>query len=373
MGMLPALLLLARAAPPRLVALPSRPALWERMGLRAAKVGGKVALVGGYTYDGRVCRREVGLVGPDGREEDPGLRLTVGRNHFEMLALSSSRLLVLGGYSEDHDTLADAQCLDLRTGRVEAWPWMPLAVELFTTHRYGDRLAVVCGLISQGQAQTRAQIQILDLKTREWSLAPHPLAHDRFGHASVWLPRLGRLLVAGGKRKSANDPRYASLASMEFWTPSTGEVASAGDLPVPTDRPGVCLLPSGKVMIVGGANDDEKLASVLVYDPWSRTCTPVGKLATPRMAPMLLRYRDEGVIIAGGWVDDAEAGRAIEYFDFATQTLSTIGRAEACRAEGQMLWQDAGTLVLAGGKDPFLGRNPHGYTFATLERFRVAN
>lgn len=369
--MLPALLLIAQNGTPQLEALGPTSATFERMALRCAKLDAGVVVVGGYSYKDRTCHREIGWLGADGRETAAKPGLSVGRNHFEMLPLGGSRLLVLGGYSEDYETLADVQAVDLKTGKVEAWPWMPRPVELFTTHSERGKLYVVGGLTSQGKAQTRSEIQVLDLQSREWAIAKQGLLESRFGHAMVYSPRLGKLIVIGGKRKRAESPDYRALASIELWEPSTGLVFPGGELPTPTDRPGALLLPSMKALIVGGASDERKLDAILEYDPTTRTCRQVAKLATPRMAPMLLPYRDRGVFIAGGWVDDAEAAKAIEYFDFATGRVATVGRAQACRAEGQMVWLDADTFALVGGKDPFLGRNPHESVFATTERFRV--
>jgi len=364
--------------PPIVTSLPAQPAPFERMGARAATLGRRAILVGGFDYPSHECLREVGWLDEHGCETEAGTRLTVGRNHFEMTPLDGHRLLVIGGYSEDYGSLADVECLDLRHQESQAWPWLKAPVELFNLVLLPGEAAVIGGLTAQGATATHDEIQLIDLRTHEVRLNPEPLRESRFGSDALWLPRLGKVLIAGGKHvdripgaPQTTTAKYTALGSLELWDPKTGHVQRAGVMTTPRDRPRLYPLPDGRVVILGGASDSKKLDSIEVYDPVSQSTQVVGHLTVARMAPMILPYRDQGLLIAGGWVDAVADGANIEFLNFADMRSSVVGRAVACRAEGAMIWVKPDTFVLAGGKDAFKGRNPHEYRFSTTEAFRV--
>jgi hypothetical protein len=370
---------LAMAGPPPVVmALPSQAAPYERMGARAAKVGRHLMLVGGFDYPDRQCLRCVGLLDSRGQETEAAIRLAVGRNHFELLSLPHGRLLAIGGYSEDYGSLADVECLDFAHGRVEAWPWLKDPAELFSLVELPGRAAIIGGLTAQGDTVTLDDIQVIDLKTREVALNPERLSVSRFGLDAIWLPKLGRVFIAGGKHitRMANGPgktkaEYSALASVELWDPVSGRVQPAGTMTTPRDRPRLFALPDGKVLIVGGATDTAKLDSIEMFDPTTGTSRVVAHMSVARMAALILPYRNQGLLIAGGWVDDPAGGAKIEFLRFSDMQITVVGHAAACRAEGIMAWVGRDTFLLTGGKDAFNGRNPHEYRFRLTEAFRV--
>ena len=373
MTALAALALALQAAPViRLEPASSSSSLYERMGLQAVKNGPDRVLLGGFDYRTRTCLREVSLLSQSGVERATKVRLAVGRNHFGAHSVGPDRVLVMGGYSEAFETLASVECLNLRTGASGAWPWMPDPAELFTSHRIGNRVAVIGGLVSQGTTRTLSTIQWIDLKTREAVRATEGLVTSRFGHASLVL-RSGEVVIVGGKHVQSVDgrPEYSAVDSVEIWDPKLGKVRPGGKLTTPRDRPALVELGNGKVLVIGGTSDTSKHASIELYDPSSGTSRVVVSMSTARMAPMILPVADQGVLIAGGWVDDPVAGRAIEYLDFARNTCTVVGRAQVTRAEAAMVWLSRNEFALVGGKDSFGDRNPHSYSFQLTERFRV--
>lgn len=373
---------IAAHATPRLVSIRTLESSFERMALQGVATPEGVLMLGGYTYPERSCLRELTLFSKDGTEETLGLKLSVGRNHFRAVSLGAKRILVIAGYSEDFGSLAQVELLDLAANRVEAWPWLKYPTELFSVAQFKDKIAVIGGLIAQGMTQTWDAIQIIDLKTQEVSINPFRLATSRFGHESIWLPTLKKVLIVGGKHVSraapdANGRRKAiwtPVQSMEFWDPATGEVTPAGDMTIARDRPTLHLMADGKVLILGGVAEDpspEKLRSIELYDPITRQTQVVGQMRVGRMAATVLPYKGKGLIIAGGWVDNADEGKLIEYFDFESFKSHALGSAHSSRAEHVMEWLSDDKFVLAGGKDNFGARDPHSYRFLSTEVIQV--
>jgi galactose oxidase-like protein len=343
------------------------------MGLRIISLGNRTVALGGFDYAAQKCLRSVSILNTDGSENELRIQLAVGRNHFETVPLDRDRLLVFGGYSEDYDTLAEVECLDLRRKRVEAWPWLDHPVELCTAIPLPGTVAVIGGLTSQGQTKAWDSIQLIDLKTHEVSEARAKLKTSRFGHDSLWLPTLAKVLIAGGKHVERVNGKslYTAVRSLELWDPNADTIEPAGEMTVARDRPRLALLKSGKVLIVGGASDLGSQKTIELYDPATKTSSVLGTMAAPRMAASVLDYLGKGLIIAGGWTSDPQAGTAIEYLDYQTLQISTIGHARTCRAENAMVWLKPDEFALIGGKDMFEGRRPEAYSFRETERFKV--
>lgn len=373
-----ALLSIPAWAAPEIESISTFRSSYERMALQGITTANGVVLLGGYTYPERSCLREISLVRPDGTEETLRAKLAVGRNHFRVTQPMPGQILVIAGYSEDHGSLAEVELIDLEQGTVQAWPWLMNETELFSIAELPGKVAVIGGLIAQGMTQTWDAIQIIDLETKEVSFSSKPLATSRFGHESVWLPNLKKVLIVGGKNVSRGAPGpdgkrptiWTPLSSMELWDPATGEVTPAGKMSVARDRPALHLLTDGKVLIVGGATEDpqpRKLSSIELYDPETQETRVIGEMKVGRMAATLLPYRAEGLLIAGGWVDDPEAGRLIEYFDFSSSSSVALANAASSRAEHVMTWLGEKEFLLVGGKNSFGSANPHASHFMTTE------
>ena len=356
----------------------------ERMGLQALESTSGIWLLGGFSYTAKACSRTVSLISTQetkASEVTTSIQMAVDRNHFRAVSLSLDKALVMGGYSESYGSLANIELLNLKNGAVDVWPGLKIPVELFSVYQMPDRVAVIGGLTAQG-LKTRDTIQLIDLKTKEVSVNSQKLGVSRFGHESIWLPKIQKLLIVGGKNvtRGAAGPDgkrpavYRSVKELELWDPQTGKVEGAGSLTIGRDRPALSILPDGKVLVVGGASETaapQVLGSIELYDPVTSTSKIVGQMTVGRMASKILSYLDRGVIIAGGWVENSEAGKAIEYFDFASQSVRTIGQLASSRAEHQMLWVSPDRFILIGGKNVFGTSDPAKSEFRLAEIFKL--
>lgn len=96
------------------------------------------------------------------------------------------------------------------------------------------------------------------------------MAQDRYYHPATQLTD-GRVLVVAGWGRIAGylgtverwEPAtgYGSLASTELYDPITGVFTPGRGMSIPRHSHTATLLPDGRVLLVGGSNGPEKLAS----------------------------------------------------------------------------------------------------------------
>jgi hypothetical protein len=123
-------------------------------------------------------------------------------------------------------------------------------------------------------------------------------------HASVLL-RDGRVLVVGGSDASN------ALATAEVWDPATGQFTPTASLAAPAEKVTATLLADGRVLVVGGFSPDiaqvERSqvdgifnATAQVWDPATGRFTPTGSMAQPRSDHTATLLPDGRVLVIGG-------------------------------------------------------------------------
>jgi hypothetical protein len=143
--------------------------------------------------------------------------------------------------------------------------------------------------------------------------------------------------------------------------------AVAAEMPVERDGPAVALLPTGKVLVAGGAAGLSKYPRTAeLYDPASQTFKPIpGEMTVGRYGSATATLPNGKVLIAGGY--NGENLRSAELFDPATNKF------EALTGAGHELTErrdEAGHAALANG-DVLLvgGYNEAGKWLKTVELF----
>lgn len=152
--------------------------------------------------------------------------------------------------------------------------------------------------------------------TQKWESAPS-LSVARFSHTATLLSD-GSVLVVGGEQDTRIEKgKEPVISSVERYNPSSNsavaEVTQLPDLHYARARHTATLLPDGRVVVVGGMDQDHKpMSSVEIWDPKSQAWSdgPVLKVARYNHAATLLN--DGSLMILGGIDQDGKTTSAVE-------------------------------------------------------------
>ncbi|NRD68911.1 kelch-like protein, partial [Corallococcus exiguus] len=122
-----------------------------------------------------------------------------------------------------------------------------------------------------------ATAEVYDPTSNTWT-ATGSLAAARYNHTATLLPS-GKVLVVGGRNSSG------LLATAEEYDPGTGQWSATGALGTARELHSATLLSTGKVLVTGGMYGSAAtaaLASSEVYDPATRQWSAAGPMAGAR-------------------------------------------------------------------------------------------
>jgi hypothetical protein len=102
--------------------------------------------------------------------------------------------------------------------------------------------------------------------------------------------------------------------------PLGGGFAAIGDMTTARANHAAVLLANGQVLIAGGSNGLQALASAELYDPSTRTFVPTGSMTAERYNPSAVLLSNGKVLVAGG-----AANLSAELYDPATGTFTATG------------------------------------------------
>src|SRR5258706_3652333 len=189
---------------------------------------------------------------------------------------------------------------------------------------------------------------------------PASILNPREGHTATLL-HSGQVLVHGGLEivVPPGDPgspppglQIKTLRTADLYHPDTNEWIEAASTAIERSSHTATLLPSGSVLVVGGAN--ERFHGILepeIYDPstqsWSFTNTP----HFPRWQHAATLLQDGRVLVVGGMIGDgAEFLSITEIFNPATHEWTDAGSLSNPRYDAftATLLSDGRVLVVGG-------------------------
>lgn len=175
----------------------------------------------------------------------------------------------------------------------------------------------------------------------------------------------GKVLITGG------DNFGNSLATAELFDSASGSFSAIGSMGTPREVHGAVLLLSGKVLIMGGqvcthgVGCSVPLATAELFDPATGVFTATGSMARGRFSPTATRLADGRVLVTGGGNSSAEL------FDPVTGTFTFTGFMCVARVFPTATLLQNGVVLFAGGGEPFIGNlgtaemfDPVGGTFS---------
>lgn len=167
----------------------------------------------------------------------------------------------------------------------------------------------------------------------------------RAGHAATLLPS-GKVLVVGGDSRTS-----------ELYDPATGKWTLSGALGVSRYDVTVTLLNNGQVLAVGGDRDESSaqslglLGTCELYDPATGTWRRTGSLDTPRAGFTATLLPNGEVLVAGG-VDNADKPLdTAEIYDPINGTWRYTGSFAGARFDHAATRLADGRVLIVGGSD----------------------
>ncbi|MEO7324501.1 MAG: kelch repeat-containing protein [Dokdonella sp.] len=186
-----------------------------------------------------------------------------------------------------------------------------------------------------------------------WSATGNLVAH-RQGHTATLLLS-GKVLIVGGASDctTVTTPTIQTfsctyLASAELYDPATNAWTAAGTLANLRGGHSAALLPSGKVLVAGGHNNNGILSSAELYDPANNTWSGAASLNTARVnhtATLL----DSGIVYVAGGSGGAGNLASAELYNPTSDSWSAAANLTTSRSDHTATLLTSGKVLLAGG------------------------
>jgi hypothetical protein len=165
----------------------------------------------------------------------------------------------------------------------------------------------------------------------------------RYLHTATLLPS-GKVLVVGGT------DGFTSLSTAELYDPATGTWTPTAAMAISRDSHTATLLPSGHVAVVGGKNGLTSLNSTELYDPVTGTWTAGAfLLATARAHHTATLLPSGRVLVAGGTNNGVSSLSTAELGDPETTVWAATGSLGSARAYHTATLLATGKVLVAGG------------------------
>jgi len=291
--------------------------------------------------------------------------LGADRNSPTATLLPNGKVLVAGGAQQSPDfaeqSLASVELYDPATG---TWSWSP--TRNLATAREGHTATLLPNgkvLVVGGYDDyvffpyVLASAELYDPATGTWSPSGN-LGTARYSHTATLLPS-GKVLVAGGAVAGI------SLSSAELYDPATGTWTNTGSLGTVRAGHTATLLPNGKVLVTAG--DDLTKKSAELYDPATGNWSPTSSLAQPRSGHTATLLPNGKVLIVGFGTNGST-----ELYNPATGTWSPSGSLGTARHSHTATLLSNGKVLVAGGSNPLpSGSNPL-FTLTSAELYDPA-
>jgi WD40 repeat protein len=170
----------------------------------------------------------------------------------------------------------------------------------------------------------------------------------RWVHTATLLPN-GKVLVAGGA-----DNNGKVLATAEIYDPASGTWTATASLATARNGHTATLLPNGKVLVVGGNNENNIFfTSAELYDPASGMWSAAGSLNQSRSSHTAILLNNGKVLVAGGSRNSGPVATA-ELFDPGSGpngTWTAAGSLNTARYIHTATLLTNGKVLVVGGID----------------------
>ena len=215
--------------------------------------------------------------------------MIAGRRGHAIIQLDANTLLIVGGEGSP-DTW---ETYDIGKERPLVTGALPLSLNtVITLEHPSGKVVFISG--SHGVSFDRAT----------FSFAPaHGMPEELAGGGAIDMLTDGRILVTGGIRNGG--PGLRGLTSAVIFDPITGSKEVVSPMLNARFWHAVTTLPSGKVLVTGGADDcvgwcKPVVAPAEVFDPFSKTFSAIESMNFPRLSHVPVRLTSGDILLVGG-------------------------------------------------------------------------
>lgn len=206
----------------------------------------------------------------------------------------------------------------------------------------------------QNPASTHATAsRTVTIQTGTWLVKNGGLSAARNGRAAALLPS-GRVLMVGGSWLTSTPE-----AAAELYDPATASWIPTGSLATARYGFSATVLANGKVLVTGGTDGSTYLVSSELYDPATGLWTGTGNLNAPRSGHSAILLANGNVLVVGGSDGTVSSPLAsAELYDATAGTWSTTGSLATGRSGFTLTLLGNGKALVASGRDS-LGATAH--------------
>jgi N-acetylneuraminic acid mutarotase len=281
--------------------------------------------------------------------------LNAPRSFFAAESLDNGKGLVIGGVNDEWLSYSSTKLYDPATGTWSSTGLMATARTDLASARLDDgvRVMAIGGEYDGGGSPAYLKtVEIYDQSTGKWS-ATGSLLKARTQAKAVTLSG-GRVLIVGGT--DGTNP----LASAELWDPATGKWSAAGSLAKYREGFSLVALPDGSALVAGGFDPATvptvAVASAERFDPGTLTWKSAGTMKKAAGNRIAVVMADGKVLLAGGMAGDwSPAISDAEIYDPALGTWTATVSMPATRERAGAVLLSDGSILVVGGDGGFIG------------------
>jgi hypothetical protein len=326
----------------------------------ATLLGNGKVLVAGGEDGGSTAFASAELYDPTSGTFSPTGSMTVPRVGHSATLLSNGKVLITGGTSNSTEVaVTSAELYDPAMGTFAAATGsMQSTRASHTATLLKDGRVLVAGGddlffngVQNANLRSLATAEIFDPNTESFA-ATGSMSAARESHTATLLSD-GKVLIAGGSDGPLgnNSPVATVYSSAELFDPATGQFTAAGSMTAARDYFTATLLSTGRVLVAGGANVTESLATADLFDPASDSFTVTGNLPASRFYQDATLLKDGTVLLTGG-IGASPALATAEVYDPTAGTFAITGSMISPRVWHTATLLQDGRVLVTGGAAP---------------------
>jgi hypothetical protein len=303
---------------------------------------GDVLISGGCTGTCDANLRSTEIYKPKERAFQSAAAMATQRDSHVAIRLNDGRVLVAGGWSDRRAT-DSAEIYEPKPDRFVASGTLVQARAAASAALLSDGRVLITGG-QNSEFAPLASAELFDPASSGFS-SVGSMNEPRVAHVAVTLAN-GQVLVIGGRQAR----RGEILRSAELFDPSTGRFQRTGDMSSPRHKHAAALLLDGRVLVLGGADERDQRGrnrSTEIYDPQSGKFTEGPSMHWPRF-----KIPDAVTVLPSGTVLVAGGANQLELYDPAGNTFVIVhGTLNAAREFATASLLPDGEVLILGGYD----------------------